>query len=120
MVDVLVFDTNVSRANRIKTELVDHPRFRLTVVNDDVAARLVAKRVQPSVIVADAADPNTIRDLQSAINTAEVEWVGVGGQIPGGSLSLPQPLDPKALLDTLNRCKSFANQKSNEVYACTP
>jgi len=115
LVTVLLYEPDLELANQINAAFVGNSNYRLVVVNDPVAAGLMAKRVVPAVVIADASDEQQFQGIQQAVDQqASTEWISIGRSAHGAQFTLPRPYDAKifaAALDQLMQVRQQAGAK---------
>ncbi len=121
---VVVYESEAAVANAIKKAFDGHSGYEMTVVNDATAARLVARRTSPDVVVVDATDLQVFGELRAAVTSDRTLWVATNddGTVPkGASVAIERPFGPEKLLEVLGRsdCSDGLVNDTAEQNLCT-
>lgn len=101
--NVLVYEANSEIANKINKAFTESEAYDVTVVNDATAAKLIARRTVPAVIVVDASNDDVFQELRENIVSEHTKWIAASDvEQASVDLTIPHPYDARTLLDSLD------------------
>ena len=102
---VVVFESDLSIANKVSEAFASSESYNVTVVNDATAARLLARRTSPDVLVVDTSNDKTFTELRTALTATSIKWIATsheGIELEQADATLARPYTAIELLDAID------------------